>query len=64
MSTMFYPREDHPTDLIIVSADGVFFSVHKERLLEQSQNAFGNLLLSDNCQSFTGAGGPLSIGCF
>lgn len=54
MSTTFYPRDDHPTDLIIISVDGVFFSVHRRRLLQQSQNAFGNHLFLDDCQSFTG----------
>ncbi|KIM25903.1 hypothetical protein M408DRAFT_314531 [Serendipita vermifera MAFF 305830] len=44
MSTTFYPREDHPSDLIIISADNVFFSVHKRILLLKTNNFFGGLL--------------------
>jgi hypothetical protein len=54
MSTTFYPREDHPSDLIIISSDNVFFSVHKRVLLERSQNAFGGQLYHKDYQSFTG----------
>jgi hypothetical protein len=53
MSTTFYPREDHPSDLIIISSDNVFFSVHKRVLLERSQNAFGGQLYRKEYQSFT-----------
>jgi hypothetical protein len=54
MSTTFYPREDHPSDLIIITADSVFFSVHKRILLSKSQNFFGGLLQPEDTQSFTG----------
>ena len=58
MSTTFYPREDHPSDLIIITADNVFFSVHKRILLSKSQNSFGGLLHHEDAQSFTG---PLAL---
>jgi len=53
MSTTFYPREDHPSDLIIITEDSVFFSVHKHILLSKSQNLFGGLLVQEDTQSFT-----------
>lgn len=53
MSTTFYPREDHPTDLIILTSDNVFFSVHTSVLLEKSTNKFGGLIASVDTQSIT-----------
>jgi hypothetical protein len=61
MSTTFYPREDHPSDLIIITADSVFFSVHKNILLSKSQNYFGGLLQPEDAQSFMGAWTPCSF---
>ncbi|KAG8803505.1 hypothetical protein FRC19_011633 [Serendipita sp. 401] len=40
MSTTFYPREDYPGDLLIVTTDNVYFVVHKRVLLEHSCNKF------------------------
>lgn len=54
MSTTFYPDDANPCDLIIVSDDEVFFSVHKSVLLARSTNNFNNLLIEDNRMSFTG----------
>jgi hypothetical protein len=54
MSTTFYPQDDDPSDLIIVSSDSVFFSVHKKVILARSTNLFNNLLVEEACMSFTG----------
>ena len=53
MSTTFYPREDHPTDLIILTSDNVFFSVHCAVLLEKSSNQMAGLLAVPDVQSIT-----------
>jgi len=50
LSTTFFPRDNDPfpADLTLVSTDGVFFSVHRYRMLK-SLNAFGGLLLDETC---------------
>ncbi|KIM32170.1 hypothetical protein M408DRAFT_6496 [Serendipita vermifera MAFF 305830] len=53
MSTTFYPRKDPPTDLVIISSDNVFFSVHSRVLLFNSNNAFGGFLVQPGRNSFT-----------
>jgi hypothetical protein len=45
MSTTFYPRDDLPTDIMIItSPDNVLFAVHRQILLEKSTNNLGGLL--------------------
>lgn len=51
MSTTFYPQEDPVTDLIIISSDNVFFSVHKRVLLFKSNNSFGGFLSEPDTNS-------------
>jgi hypothetical protein len=54
MSTTFYPRDDNPHDLMIVTCDGIFFAVQKSILLAKSKNWFGGLLVEADCMSFVG----------
>ncbi|KAG8701627.1 hypothetical protein FRC09_005234 [Ceratobasidium sp. 395] len=46
ISTTFYPgsTEAHDSDLVLASSDGVYFFVHRARLLAGSSNSFGGLL--------------------
>jgi hypothetical protein len=46
ISTTFYPgsAEAQDSDLVLGSADGVYFFVHRARLLDGSSNSFGGLL--------------------
>lgn len=47
VSTTFFPGatlDTLPPDLILLSADSVFFNVHSHRLLAASDNGFGHLL--------------------
>jgi hypothetical protein len=55
LSTTFFPRDDDPfpPDLSLVSTDGVFFSVHRYRMLK-SLNAFAGLLLDETCMAVAG----------
>jgi hypothetical protein len=55
LSTTFFPRDNDPfpADLTLVSTDGVFFSVHRYRMLK-SLNAFGGLLLDETCMAVAG----------
>jgi hypothetical protein len=45
---------DWPGDVIAISSDGVFFSLHKQMLLSKSVNQFAGLLSQDDFSSFTG----------
>ncbi|KAG8814321.1 hypothetical protein FRC17_001202 [Serendipita sp. 399] len=53
MSATFYPREDYPGDLFIITADNVYFVVHKRILFEQSNNNFRGYLIDPNTQSLS-----------
>ncbi|KAG8819951.1 hypothetical protein FRC17_010290 [Serendipita sp. 399] len=53
MSATFYPREDYPGDLFIITADNVHFVVHKRILLGQSNNNFRGYLVDPNTQSLS-----------
>ncbi|KAF8607834.1 hypothetical protein BDV93DRAFT_519832 [Ceratobasidium sp. AG-I] len=46
ISTTFYPGapDAQDSDLVLASSDGVFFFVHRARLLNGSSNSFGGLL--------------------
>ncbi|KAG8752138.1 hypothetical protein FRC14_007303 [Serendipita sp. 396] len=44
ISTTFYPREDYPGDLFLITNDNVYFVVHKRVLFEHSSNKFGGYL--------------------
>jgi len=52
MSTTFYPQDDPPTDLIILTSDNVLFAVHDSVLRFKSQNSFGELLSGQESRSF------------
>jgi hypothetical protein len=56
MSTTFYPRDDLPADIMIItSPDNVLFAVHRQILLEKSTNNLGGLL-----DEKAGIGSPLT----
>ncbi|KAG8816385.1 hypothetical protein FRC17_000344 [Serendipita sp. 399] len=55
MSATFYPREDYPGDLFIITADNVHFVVHKRILLGESNNNFRGYLVDPNTQSLSAA---------
>jgi len=52
LSTTFYPRDDDPCDVIIVTCDSIFFAVQKAILLAKSNNSFGGFLVKEDCLSF------------
>lgn len=54
MSTAFYPRAEHPSDFVVVSADGVLFSLHKSVILARSSNRFGSYLADLDTQAASG----------
>lgn len=50
ISTTFHADANingEPPNLIVISSDKVFFYVHRHKLLDASNNAFGNLLLAE-----------------
>jgi hypothetical protein len=55
MSTSFYPRDDLPADIMILTSDNVLFAVHRQILLEKSINNLGGLL-----DERAGTGSPLT----
>jgi hypothetical protein len=50
----FHFRENDPSDLTIVSEDGVSFAVQRQKLLERSSNRFDNHLVSDDVNTLSG----------
>jgi hypothetical protein len=42
-----YFRREDPSDVAIISADGVVFPAHRKKLLAKSTNFFANLLLEN-----------------